>query len=581
MERKVGAIWAIVSSPGQTSLPDQVARAKVELEKHGFTVPEEFIITTEWTSLDLFSCPEFLRLAGLVRRREIQGIGMLDRDRLHAEPTQRLAFLAELQGASVELVICQGPPILEGDWGNLIEHVHAIAKKQQVLRAKLGAKDGMADKVNLDRKPTSKHRVFGYKWATDCRLEPDCPNYDTMKLILDLALTGATDFNIQKELKKAGKLSPRGLPLWDRSSISFIIHNPIYAGRYYALKRLVAEPKKRKGDTYGNSSARNVPLNNAIYLPQVEIVNPPITWEQREQILQRRQVNQKLSSRNGKRDYLLRGFIRCYTHYGKKGEPRTYQGKPHYKTYIYTCPIGGCAHPNLDGPRIEETVKSRTWWLLNLQPEEFYRQIGDQSNVEQTKASLEKELRGLEAKYNRNINAETELESRDLLGQVHPEVYRRLKSSYQAERLWVEEQTQAIEYQLEQLSQQDKVIEAWHEIRKRLSDRLGGYRRDGKFDACLINTEWHLTNTEWRELFIALNLEVQVRDKDNSATWAKDWRMNQNGRLVDGDDQPVDQCIPEQGDIEIWFGIPQKIEADRVEQIGDIVFNRACPSPSS
>ncbi|GAI24554.1 unnamed protein product, partial [marine sediment metagenome] len=191
MEKKIAAIWARVSSPGQTSLPDQVARAKAELEKQGFTVPEEFIITTEWTSLDLFSCPKFLRLAGLVRRKEIQGIGMLDRDRLHAEPSQRLAFLAESRGAGVQWVICQGPPMLDGDWGELIEHVYAISKKQQVLRAKVGAKDGLHDRVTKDRKPTSRHRVLGYRWETETRLVPD-DNWDTVKLILDLVLNGVT-----------------------------------------------------------------------------------------------------------------------------------------------------------------------------------------------------------------------------------------------------------------------------------------------------------------------------------------------------------------------------------------------------
>ena len=167
---KIAAIWARVSSPGQTSLPDQVARVKEKLAEKGYIVPQDRILMVDWTSLDLFNCPQFLQLAGWVKRKEIQALGVLDRDRLQAEPAQRLAFLSELQGAGVELVVCQGPPMLEGDWGTLIEHVHAIAKKQQVLRAKLGARDGMHDKVTKDRKPTSKHRVFGYKWAGDRRL---------------------------------------------------------------------------------------------------------------------------------------------------------------------------------------------------------------------------------------------------------------------------------------------------------------------------------------------------------------------------------------------------------------------------
>ena len=567
---KTGAIWARVSSPGQTSLPDQVARAKEKLESQGYLVPKERILQTDWTSLDLSNCPDFLKLYGWVTRKEIQAIGMLDRDRLHSNPIEdRLAFLSECRRAGIEVVLCQGPPMLEGDWGTLIEHVHTIAKKQQVLRAKLGAKNGMHDKVTLDHKPTSKHRVTGYRWVSDCRLEPDYPDYDTIKLIFDLALTGATYFDIQKVLKKQGVLSPNGLPEWDRSTIRGIVWNPIYGGCYYAEKHYVVEPKKRLVNSYGNSSAKTRPLDEAVYLPEVEIINPPITWEQYLQILERRKVNQKLASRNGKREYLLRGFIKCYTHYGKKGEPRVYYGRPNGNTYIYACPVGGCAHPNLNGPRIEERVKQNTWWLLHLQREDFYKQIGDQGNIDQTRESLEKELRSLDAKYNSNLNRETELENRDLLGQVHPEVYQRLKSSYQAERIWIEQRREVIEQQLEQLKQQADIASTWWELREQVT---------GKID--------QLTNAEWRELFIGLNLEVHVRDRYNPQTWRDGWYLDENGLLRDQDalwlasmPRPLDQVGDL--DIEICFGLPVTVDTEQAKRVGEIVFSRACPSPLS
>jgi hypothetical protein len=578
--QKVAAIWARVSTKDQTSLPDQVARAKEKLAGKGYIVPKERILATDWTSPELFNCPDFQRLRQWVKAREIQAIGLLDRDRLEARGLQRLIFLSECKEAGVELVICQGPPLLDEPEGQLVELALAIGKERSVMRAKLGAKDGMADKVRRDHKPTSKHRIFGYKWVSDCRLEPDYPGYDTVKMIFDLALTGATDFTVQKELMRAGKLTAKGLPEWDdRSSISFVIHNPVYAGRYYALKRLVAEPKKRVGNTYGNSSARNVPLNEAVYLSEVEIINPPITWEQREQILKRREVNRKLSKRNGKlHDYLLRGFIKCYTHYGKKGEPRTYFGHPSNGTFYYQCPVGGCAHPNLNGPRIEERVKGHTRWLLNLQPEEFYKQIGNQGNIDQTRESLEKELRSLDAKYNRNISAETELENRDLLGQVHPEVYRRLKSSYQAERLWIEERRESIEGQLQQLQKQADIASIWWQLKDRVSGRLD-----------------QLTGAEWREIWITLNLEVNVRDRHNPETWRDGWHPDawQDGsyfdenRLLRGQDGIVLTSTPmgadreEHPDIEICYGLPVKVDVEQANRISEIVFTRACPSPSS
>ena len=232
-------------------------------------------------------------------------------------------------------------------------------------------------------------------------------------------------------------LSPNGNLKWEPSTISSdIVRNPVYGGRYYALRKEVIEPVRRKGGKkkYGKSSARSISLEDAVYLPKVEIVNPPITWQQFLEIRQRVKRNQELARRNAKHDYLLRGFIFCETHQGKKGEPRRYYGKPHYDTYIYTYPIGGCAHPNLNGPQTEDWAKLSTWCLMNLQPDEFYERIANRHNNGYTEESLNKEFRDLEVKYKKNINAETELERRSLLGQEHPEVYRQLKARFQNER---------------------------------------------------------------------------------------------------------------------------------------------------
>jgi len=535
---KIAAIWARVSTSDQTSLPDQIARAKEKLESEGYFVPADRVLAVDWNSLNLFNCPEFQRLYGWVKRKEVSAIGMLDRDRLQAEPAQRLAFLAECRGAGVEWVICQGPPMLDGDWGDLIEHVYTISKKQQVLRAKLGARDGLHDKVMRHRKPSTRHKLLGYDWDGDLRLKPN-EDWPTVKLILDMAVKGATLFAIKKELEKRGILTPKGAASWNRSSLNHIVNNPTYAGRYYGLKRQVVEPKRRLGNTYGNSSTRDLPLNQAVYLPEVEIVNPPISWEQYQQMQERRQKNKELAKRNAKHDYLLRGLIYCETHHGKTGEPRRYRGKRYNNSWIYTCPVGGCAHANLHGPETQDWAKLSTWCLMNLQPDEFYERIANKVSNSYTQASLNKELRDLETKYNRNINAETELEGRSLLGQEDPEVYRRLKAKFQAQRTWIKERKEAINKELALMDYHMAAIAMLQEIRARVSGRL--------LD--------DLNQDEWRELFTSLNLEIHVRDKNNPASYLG--AESHNGKEV-----------PE---MDIRWGLPLKAEA-----VGDIVFNSPC-----
>ena len=86
------------------------------------------MLKVDWTSLDLLHCPEFQKLRNWILTREIQGLGILDRDRLNAIGLQRLVFLTECKEHGVELVICQGPPILDEPEGQLVELALAIGK---------------------------------------------------------------------------------------------------------------------------------------------------------------------------------------------------------------------------------------------------------------------------------------------------------------------------------------------------------------------------------------------------------------------------------------------------------------------
>jgi len=499
MNGEIAAIWARVSDPHQTSLPDQVNRAKTELESRGYIVPDDRILAASWTSLELFDCPEFLRLASWVKHHEIGAIGMLDRDRLQSIPEQRLAFLAECREAGIEIILCQGPAMIEGDMGVLIEHVQAIAKKQQVLRAKLGAKDGLHDKVTEDRKPISRHKIFGYRWETDTRMVPN-EDWETLKLILDLAYSGNTLYAIQRELKKRAILSPKGGDTWERSSILSILRNPVYGGRYYALRHLAVKPNTRKAKTFGNSSTKCLSLDKATWLPEVEVINPPLIWGRWLELYERRQRNWELSQRHARADYVLRGFIRCGTHRGKKGEPLRYYGQPQGKSYKYTCPKGGCDHPNLNGPRLLQEVKEAVKKVLNEEPDEFYGRLADKRNRVETAASLQNELQTLQLRYEKNINAETELESRNLLGQEHPEVYQRVKTRLHSQRKWIQERQEYAEGMLAQLGRDINVITSLNEIRAKFNGRLD-----------------ELTDAEWRQLFIILNLEIRTKGTPEAA----------------------------------------------------------------
>lgn len=489
---KLAAVWARVSTTGQaeTSLPSQIERAKAALENAGYEVLPDHILAVHWSSIDLFACLDFQRLRGLLQHREIEAIGILDRDRLEAKGLQRLVFLSECKEAGVELIICQGPPILNEPEGQLVELALAIGKERSVSRARQGSRDGLHDRAVKRRLPTSHHKVYGYKWEGDRRLIPDS-DWLMVKLIFDMALEGKTYHPIIQELKEQGILSPGGLVEWNKATISSILHNPVYAGRYYALKKQAVKPIARRGNTYGNSSARKLPLEKAVYLPEIEIVDAPITWKQRFQIFDQLQKHQRLAQRNGRADYLLRGLIFCETHKGKKGESRRYHGRPRGNSWCYVCPIGkSCRRPYLSGPLVETNVKRFVRMLLLANADEL---IKNQRIQGKTKISLLAKLDKLEHDYNQAVNLEAKLEERNLLGEIDPEVYERLRLSYRAKRQWATDNKDITQKELAQLEREQEAVNSLVDLKEKFAGRIDS-----------------LTKGEWRSLLTSLNFEVHI-----------------------------------------------------------------------
>jgi len=319
-------------------------------------------------------------------------------------------------------------------------------------------------------------------------------NWSTIKLIFDMALEDQTYHPIIQELKNRGILSPDGLAEWNKATISSILHNPVYAGKYYALKKQAVKPVNRRGNSYGNSSQRKLPLEQAVYLPGIEIVDPPITWEQRMQILEQLERHQKLSKRNSRADYLLRGLIFCETHKGKKGEPRRYHGRPHGKSWCYVCPVGkGCNRPYLSGPLSETHVRNCVHMLLSANASELIKNEQVQSK---TKESLIAKLDKLDRYYNQAVNLEAKLEERNLLHDIDPEVYERLRLAYRARRQWAMDSKEDVKKELAQLEREGEAIDSLENLKKKFLGRLD-----------------NLNKAEWRSLLSALSFEVHIGEE--------------------------------------------------------------------
>jgi len=520
------AIWARVSTTDQRelSLDGQVERVKAKLEGLGYQVPPVCILKVDWTSLDLYSCPQFQELRRWVNAREIQAVGVLDRDRLAAQGLQRLNFLADCKDAGVALVPYQGPPMLEGPEGQLVELALAIGKQRAVERAGQGAKDGLRDRAVLRGLPTSGHKVFGYDWDGPQRLVPNS-DWDTLAYICRQGVAGIATRAIVRELNAKSIPSPQEQK-WCVPTVWRILTDPTNAGRYYALRREAVEPRKRRAATYGRSSYRQRRFEEWVRLPHVEVVNPPLTWGEWGAIRRRMEQNKLYAQRNAKRDYLLRGIIICDHH------RRRYHGQPQHLYWRYTCPVGkGCARPFINGPSIEGELKEILCDLFAKPAMILSAQLFGKG-LDGIGARLDQGLVRLEAKANKVVSAATELEARSVRGDVEPEIYERVKARLRAERSWIAEERERLQAQVALLGHQKEAQATLVELQARVKDRLG-----------------NADNGLWREIFAALNLTVLVH---------------------------------ENGELELAASVPLEAEMEKVDKLvlqspGDLQRNKGYP----
>ena len=208
----------------------------------------------------------------------------------------------------------------------------------------------------------------------------------------------------------------------------------------------------------------------------------------------------KLAQRNAKREYLLRSFIFCNTHYGKDGKPRRCHGQPDRKSrkWRYSCPVGGCKHPSLPGSQIEQQVKNYVIAALHLNTQDR-DELFEEQRDNTTSTQIKKQLFKYEAEYQSKINALSQLEIKHLEKQILVDVYDKAKFNLEARCKYLKEAQERLKAELSQLELHSGVSSVLAEIKDRFEE----------FEENL----YDLSNQQWRELFTLLNLRVIVHDE--------------------------------------------------------------------
>ena len=479
------AIWWRTSTKAQTeSSPEtQIREAREMLEAQGYSVPDDYIIGADWHSLSILDCPQMETLLGWVRHGEIQAIGMYHGDRLAGNPGQKM-FIVDLCDRYGVKLLARHSPIMEGKEGELLEYVRTWGKEQQVMRAQQASKDGLRDRVKVRGLPASARCPYGYSFATRrtdhggverdyTRMVPT-EAWHVASLIWREALEGIPTRQIAKDLYRRGIRTPTGKDQWDQSTISNMLHNPVYAGRFYALRHRAAAPSTRRKGTYGNSSTVKRPIEDWVLLEGVTIGQPVVTWAQYEQIQERLRINRQNSTRNARNEYLLRKMIYCETHgraYGaqrrKRANSNVYYCRGFYDQAVR---VGPCARRNIGGTRLEAAVWSKAVELLT-DPERVLNELElrrqSHSDAEAEAADV---LAGIEKRLRKVNDMEMELVSMRLNDGVSEEIFERQLALIGAERTWCGDEQDRLARRLDDVRQSFATMEQI----KVLQERVGG-----------------------------------------------------------------------------------------------------------
>ena len=328
------AIYCRVSTEGQeregTSLESQREACVKLTQELGYKVPKQFIVEETYSGLTL-DRPRLNEVRQWVRQGEVDAVVAYCLDRLSRDPVHFIILQEEMEKVGVEIILAT-ETLDSTDMGKLISHIKGYSAKLEAEKIKERTSRGMRTRALSGRLPNGRGgRLYGYLYlkgkgeGRGIRI----PNEDEAEVVRDifrwLVEEGLSIYAITKRLRVSPHHPPESADTWNRSSVYGIVTNPAYCGKTYVFKET-----RVKVETDGKPKGRR-PKTRHQQRPREEWVEipdatPAIISEAIFQAAQERlQRNKELASRNTRREYLLRGFVKC------RACGRNYVGVTHKK----------------------------------------------------------------------------------------------------------------------------------------------------------------------------------------------------------------------------------------------------------
>jgi site-specific DNA recombinase len=374
MTQSHAAIYARVSSEQQAAahtIASQVAALQERVALDGLVLPDTMQFLDEGYSGATLVRPALERLRDVIAAGAIDRLYVHSPDRLARKYAYQVLLVDEFQRMGVEVVFLnrelgRSPEddLLLQVQGMMAEYERAkIVERHR--RGQLHA--ARAGVVNvLSGAPYGYRYVDKHTGGGQARYEIVPDEARVVRQVFDWVGRDRLSIGeVCRRLTHAGEATRTGKPVWDRSVVGGILHNPAYKGaaafgktRYEPLRPRLRAQRHRPLQPRRAVSVRDVPSAEWLTIAVPALVEVDLFAAVQTQL----QENQRHArqSRRGAR-YLLQGLVQChhcgYALYGKPISRKAAKG--HARTYAYYRCLGTDAY-RFGGERVCANPQVRT-----------------------------------------------------------------------------------------------------------------------------------------------------------------------------------------------------------------------------
>ncbi len=434
--KKNAAIYARVSSDRQreqNTIASQTALLWEYAQSHDYVVPKDWIFEDEGYSGSVLNRPGLERLRDLACEGVLESVLVYGPDRLSRKYAYQVLLLEEFNRRGVETVFLKSTGGDSPEDRLLVQLQGMIAEYERAQIAER-TRRGKRHRARSGCVNVLSGAPYGYRYirktdTSEAYYTVIEAEGEVVRKVFDFFTRKLSSIGaIARKLNQEGIATRFGKSPWERSTVWGMLRNPAYKGRACfgktarAERKRITRPLRQKGGFCPRSSATRATSREE----WIEVPVPALITAQTFGMAQERlEENKRLSARKTKKPTLLQGLLVC----GKCGyglyltSTKTSRRQVRY----YRC-LGSDKWRHLRGPAcdcrpIRQDYLDELVWaevvrllhcpeLVRAEIDRRLREILTSDPVEQRKAHLEGEIKRMDARINKLLDAYQE----DLLG---------------------------------------------------------------------------------------------------------------------------------------------------------------------